>query len=373
MNSNADNDDISGTLDEYCYNVITINNTSLLNSSNNALMEDAEEYLTQCSRKGLLTKEQKERFNRFFKLRHSDTKITYTKSDDNRLLIYSYDAGLGGTMTQFDVFAEIHDGNVVTTVNLNDDKYKFPVTALHTVKKKDGSVYYLAVCIGNESSTHGLMYAKAYVIDGNKLQKVGVKDGLKDDANSDFLPLIEYDSAEWYYTCHLDVDGAFDFINSKLYVPITTNDKYAPLLTDRYKVYFFNGTNFVEQGESANPYLYSSLSNYDQLVRYRETDNRVVRVDLMKDGTLRYAEWKNSDDHLGLTSSKPVRVIINGKKVEDENGTEYRFCDDDGTEYVVCHTECVNTKSAGIMSCTEYILATKNGKQIFKEQTNVKE
>ena len=359
---------IANTLNEYCYNVITI--TPLMaNSENSALMTNDENDLLRWKEKGMLTLEQEERFDRFYDLRQNEVTITWAESDDDRLLFYSYDANMGGTMTQFNVFAEIHDhGNYVTTINLDEEEEElgFPVVDVNTVKKSDGSVYYIVVRQGSFESAHGLVYAEAYALDGKKLRRVRVEDGMDDDSGTMFEP-TGYDSAEWYYTSNLQVEGMYRYVNSNLYIPLTaeTDDPELSLITDRYKVLHFNGKKFVEQQSNcANPYLPASLADYDHLVRYCQTRERAVRVDRLKDGSLRYAEW---DTGVFPTNIEPVLVIANGKEVKTHDGTEYHFTKSDGTQYVVCHTECEPDANDGITYCTEYVIATQNGKQIFKE------
>lgn len=77
----------------------------------------------------------------------------------------------------------------------------------------------------------------------------------------------------------------YDIHTKELYVPITTEDND---ITDRYKVWRFDGNRFVYQGERANRHLNSGLSPYDRLLQYVTTKDYTVRVDMLANGELRY-------------------------------------------------------------------------------------
>ena len=286
-------------------------------------------------------------------------------SEDGAMKFYSWNTGRGGTCPDYAVMCQFRtkEGKVVTEDFCDREGEPAWVSVVHALKKDDGSTYYITTRSHRASSNDGYMWMDAFMIDNDTLKNVSVYDA-GDDLDECGLE-INYRISDWYYATNgegWDWLFEYDVKNKNLYIPQTVFvDETIPIISDRYKVYHFNGKEFVDKGESAHKGLHKSLGNYYRLASYFRTKNYLVRVDQMDEkGTLRYASWNSTLD----MSRKPDIVIQGG--IYDKEKNTYTFTND-GYEYVVGYSED-KPISEGMYEHHEFLMVKKNGKVVLKEE-----
>ena len=254
-------------------------------------------------------------------------------SEDGRMRFHSWNTGLGGTCPDYGVLCQYltEDGQPVT-VDLRDKEGEPGwVAAVHSIRKDDGSTYYITSRTHRASSNDGYAWMDGFMIDMDTLKYVGVFNG-GDDLDECILE-INYDISKWYHATDgegWDLLFEYNAQTRNLYIPIVVyTDDPLPVVSDRYWLYHFDGQEFVDKGEVAHKYLHQSLSDYVRLVKYCKTKDGLVRIDIIDDkDTLRFALWKSAPD----MSEKPDLIIMGGEY--DAGKDTYTFISN-GHEYVV--------------------------------------
>lgn len=104
--------------------------------------------------------------------------------------------------------------------------------------------------------------------------------------------------------------------NQKLYVPkvrtVVNNDGDKEIIpyNDHFDVYQFDGEHFISKGEEGAYWLHPSIQQFESLVHCGKTEEYLIRVDRMADGTYRLAAWKNKDD----MKEAPDILVEGGRK-----------------------------------------------------------
>lgn len=285
-------------------------------------------------------------------------------SEDGNMKFYSWNSGLGGTCPDYAVLCLFHtkDGNsAIEDLRIKEGEPAL-VSKVHSIKKNDGSTYYITTRSHKASSNDGYMWMDAFVIDKDTLRHVSVFDG--GDVLDEYEMEINYVISDWYYATNGEGWNwlfEYDAGTRNLYVPITVyaEDEF-PVISDRYRLYHFDGKRFIDKGEAPHKGLHISLNNYYRLARYFVTKNYIVRVDKLKDGNYRYASWKSPSN----MSEKP-RLIITGGKYDEEND-DYTFVNE-GIEYKVGYSEDESIGD-GVFEHHEFLWVQKNGKTLLKEE-----
>ena len=294
-----------------------------------------------------------------------DTYVHTCVSEDGNMKFYCWDTRLGGTMPIYEVLCQYRtsDGGS-KVVNLGEDMLEVAwVQYVHSIKKDDGSTYYIVKRSHRVSSKDGSMWMDGFAIDHDTLRNVSVYDA-SDDLDECGME-ANYLIPEWNSATNDEgKDWLFDYDTEtkSLYVPITldTDDDDIPIATDRYTLYTFDGMEFVDKGEVPHKGLHASLSSYKRLAKYFRTENHIVRVDETDDGTYRYASWKASSN----MGEKPELVIYGGSY--DEEKDCYTFFND-GFEYVAGYTE-IESLPNRFPFYYKFLLVKKNGKILLKEK-----
>lgn len=286
-------------------------------------------------------------------------------SDDGHMTFYCWDTEEGGSMPMLGwacqyigesgkkhlVDMRIEEGDIGAWVN-----------DIQTITKNDGSKFYLVKCSQRLSGMDGFLWVDGFKVKGDDLCKIPLNGG---DLEGDSIFSVEYDMIEWYDAAgSFGQDWAFHYDEAKkeLYVPQTIEYSFPPCITDRYHVYRFNGNRFVNQGVRSHWGLHASVADYERLLCYFPTNGFIVRIDQLKDGTMRYSSWKASNG----TSSAPELVIFGGKETTINYSKAYVFVND-GVEYTVGHNE--NVKAAdGYSYSHQYLLVKKGGKVLLKQE-----
>lgn len=285
-------------------------------------------------------------------------------SEDGNMKFYSWNTGMGGTCPDFAVLCQYRTKEGKPTIEDMCIKEGEPawVSNVHSIKKDDGTTYYITTRSHRASSNDGYMWMDAFTIDHDTLKNVSVLNG-GDDLDECGLE-INYVISDWYYRTNGDGwDWMFEYdVESKnLYVPIVVLiDEAIPVISDRYRLYHFDGMEFVAKGESPHKGLHASLKDYSWLAKYFRTKNYIVRIDKLENGPYRYASWNSP---AGI-SEKPDLTVIGG--TFDEEKDCYTFIND-GVEYIVGYCED-KPISGGIFEHHEYLLVRKNGKTLLKEE-----
>ncbi len=244
----------------------------------------------------------------------------------------------------------------------------FPrVDAVHSLRKNDGTKYYLVTCFEKASSSHGAHWLEAFKIVGDTIEEVRVIDGGK-KIDDDYEFEVDYSIPSWYFA----TGGAgfawiheYDNKTKNLYEPVSD----WIILKDRYVVWHFNGSRFVKLGEQPHKDLHKSLSEYNRLISYFTTKDYIVRVDSLDSHELRYASWKRPK----TMADKPDLVLTNGKRhTYSVAGDELQPCDDyrftkDDYQYIVNYCEVYRTDD-GMGVHQDYLLVKKGDKVVLKQE-----
>ena len=237
-------------------------------------------------------------------------------SEDGKMRFYSRNTGEGGTMPIYGVLCQYKTSDGESkVVNLGaDDTEVAWVSDVHSIKKNDGSTYYIMVRDHKTSSVNGYSWLDAYSIENDTLKRVNVLNGREYDETDNLV--INYNIPDWYdITCGEGWDWLYeyDMENRNLYVPdVLINDDPTGYLTDRYYLYHFNGEEFIKMGNVPHRGLHESLAEYDELVLFFRTKNHIVRLDYVN-GNFRYASWEATSS----ISEKPDIIIYNGERDDD--------------------------------------------------------
>lgn len=186
--------------------------------------------------------------------------------------------------------------------------------SFHKVEKNNGSSYYIVEKWGYRWGVDYIsVQLDAFSIDNDTIKSVSIYDG-SDDADNSCIKFYIQEN-RWFN----DEDYSlfeYDPESKELLVPEITEEQH---FTDHYWVYRFNGERFEKRGLQPHKGLHSSLLQYKELVRSARTRDDFIRIDRLKDGSLRYAAWKISGDNDDCISREPEIVLYNGEHnpVED--------------------------------------------------------
>ena len=293
------------------------------------------------------------------------TNVHTCVSEDGNLKFYCWNTCLRGMMLIYGVLCQYRTsdgGSKVLDLGV-DGQCAWRVHYIRSIKKDDGSTYYIVKTSRHATSDDGYMWMDGFAIDHDTLRNVSVYDASDDldecgmEANyfiRGWNSATDEEGEDWLFD--------YDTETKSLYVPITlcTDDDDIPIATDRYTLYTFDGMEFVDKGEVPHKGLHASLSSYKRLAKYFRTEKYIVRVDETDDGTYRYASWKASSN----MGEKPELVIYGGSY--DEEGDCYTFFND-GFEYVAGYTE-VESLPDSFPFYYKFLLVKKNGKILLKEK-----
>ena len=285
-------------------------------------------------------------------------------SEDGNMKFYSWNTGMGGTCPDFAVLCQFRNND--GEVKIEDFRVKEGepawVSKVHSIKKNDGTTYYITTRSHRTSSNDGYMWMDAFVIDKDTLKNVSVLD-CSDDLDECGLD-VNYFISDWYYRTNgegWDWLFEYDADTRNLYVPMTIYEEVStPIISDRYKMYHFDGMGFVDKGEVPHKGLHKSLGDYNRLAKFFRTKNYIIRVDKMTNGDYRYASWESPSN----MTDKPKLVVIGGKY--DEEKDNYTFVNE-GIEYNVGYSEDKPLPEGGFEH-HEFLLVHKNGKMLLKEE-----
>ena len=262
----------------------------------------------------------------FSALQHAEENpLRITDSPDGKIRFYGWDSGLGGTCIAWTTIYQIeHKGKVYTYHGLPDwdsegmlpmNIYKMP----HKSRNLYVFVYYL-----REWSSQGYYVAVGYELKGHTLKQVALF--ADQDATRHSKLDYEYNIPDYYFRVSRAI--GFDYLfyyddrSATLYYPQTRGKaEEALILSDRYIPYKWDKDCLLEgEQETGNPHLIRSLQDYkhvEQIARFNNSATILARIDVMHDGSYRYAAWLNES-----MSAEPAMLLHNG--VADENRYYFR-------------------------------------------------
>ena len=206
-------------------------------------------------------------------------------SEDGKMAFYSWNTGMGGSMPSYNVVCRFRTGNGdVRTIDMPDEEDEVAwVNSVHSLKKKDGSTYYIAARSHRISSASGYMWMDAFAIVGDTIKSVSVYDG-GDDLDDCGMSVEEYSIPDWYYKAYLMDDCRFQYdpATRELFVPQMIEHE----LIDRYRVYYFDGEGFAKRGNQPHKGLHGDLHEYKKLLKFIRTKDYQVRIDLLENGKI---------------------------------------------------------------------------------------
>ena len=135
---------------------------------------------------------------------------------------YSWNTGRGGTCPDYAVVCQFRtkEGKLVTEDFCVKEDMPAWVSAVHSIKKDDGSTYYITTRSHRASSNDGYRWMDAFIIDHDTLKNVSVYDA-GDDLDECGLE-INYSISDWYYATNgegWDWLFEYDAQNRNLYIP----------------------------------------------------------------------------------------------------------------------------------------------------------
>ena len=169
----------------------------------------------------------------------------------------------------------------------------------------------------------------ALKVTGNRIERANIfSNGYQEDSCLErSIGIINYDLAEfsnndWYeYMFYLSEE-------KNLYVPANSMCGY--MFGDLYEEYYLEGDKFeYQRSTSGASWLNEELIHFDHMLLYVETETHSIRIDLLKDNSIRYSSWRQ-----GKTMSEEPDIILydglrteNGDYVFYNNGYKYVYDD----------------------------------------------
>ena len=244
-------------------------------------------------------------------------------STDGRVRIIDWNTGMGGTCPDNARYTLLRgdDGRIHSQGKNHGEEV---VIRLYQLQDNKGRTIYLTHDYFRGSSVEGSGWVAAWCIQGDTLSPVKVF------PRGEVRVGTGYGIPDWYFKTNNGEgwDWLFEMVGRNLYVPITDS---LQSLTDRYNLYRWKGDHFDLMGVVGNRRLHITLKDYVALEQYFVTKDYRVRIDLLADGSLRYASWKRNKQ-----TDSPPDLVIKGGRYEENRG--YVF-ENDGYYYRVTTTE----------------------------------
>lgn len=289
-------------------------------------------------------------------------------SEDGRMTVESGVRPGGGTSPEYWAKYKFLNRRGDTCTVLQ--KYSPYISAVHSVRKNDGGTYYVVNCMAKASSAEAEEWVEACRVSGDTLRQVSVADGESDAEQDDFR--VSYSIPDWYFATNGEgYDWLFEYdpATRRLFVPL--QDKHDPYrLTDRYRVWQFDGGRFVDKGEQPHKDLHPSVRAYCCVISYFTTKDYIVRVDSLDDRQLRYASWrkpKTMADAPDVVITGGVRRTFPTASGQNSRDDEFSFRKG-GVEYVAGHEEVKPRADGSGAESRKYLLVKKRGRVVLKQE-----
>lgn len=259
--------------------------------------------------------------------------FTQAVSPDNKLRIISWDTQLTGyPTTWFNVIYYVSNGQIFV---LSDNEMEMDektlelrgsgdfdcrVSEIRQVKTLDGEKVYLTEGVVYDSSWV-FAYLTGLTIKDDKLYHRPEMFITSDNTIQNALE-CSYNNSDWCsikeHIINSDTEFLYSEDSNEILVPMDGERAWP---SDRYERMVFNGTKFIYTDIVADNRLHPSLHDYKNLEGLFLTENHLIRVDKMSDGSYRYASWKRTfipQDQLTM-EGEPALVVGGGVMDEDDN------------------------------------------------------
>lgn len=271
------------------------------------------------------------------------TSIEIFDTDDGNVRVYSWVYPPQGTMGSYgNIIQYKWHGKVKFGSFIHDrDEFEHSTNGLYTLE--DGK--YIRYEYFREWSSQAYALAKAYKLTKAGLQAIPIFE--TEEGLSEMIDL-EYNIPDWYFRAGKGEGYKwlffFDDSEKTLYYP--SSPEYN-VLTDRYVPYEWDGEIMHPNQEVGNPFLLSSLQDYESLEQLAWTSRHMIRIDKIDDGTYRYAAWPASADMKDM----PELIVYGG--TQDDKG-EWVFKNQD-VVYIVTESDISVIKNGKIIAQWDFV------------------
>lgn len=292
------------------------------------------------------------------------SEVRMCQSEDGRVRFYSWDTHQGGTRPDYAALCVLRggDGRWHVADSSGARGLALFVHRVHSVPA-GGRTYYIVEQSHKASSAQGYSVATAYEVVCDTLQEVRLF-ARADGACTESVG-VEYNIPDWYFATNgegWDWLFAYEASERALHVPCVGDDGR---ITDRYRVYRFDGEKFRDTGERPHPGLSDSLGTYSRLLRFVRTSDVMARVDALGDGTLRYAAW-----NLPATMADVPALVLYGGACDEEAET-YTFRNG---SYVYTVGEGVTEETdEGYTRMRRYLVVRYGERELYRQEILVGE
>lgn len=272
----------------------------------------------------------------FDALQHADENPIYIEqTPDGRIRAYNWCSYAYGSNVTWNHLIQIEDNGTVYVPDEIPD-WDMEVSTIEHIYQLPEPGYYIFVYYLREWASMGHYAAVGYQLNGHTLKRVRLFTDT-DATHRDRLEL-ECNTSDFYFRIGRAIGGDdffyYDEQNATLYYP-RTRIRYDEtlLVSDRYIPYVWDGTGMTEDEETGNPRLHPSLQDYayvDRIARFNNADSVIARIDVLPDGSYRYASWINEP-----MTAEPAMVLHHGT----EDDQRYYFRNETHT-YVITKDDC---------------------------------
>jgi len=263
-----------------------------------------------------------------------ELRITLLTSPDGKVKLYSWEDGDFGSTISFHTIYQTKCNGEFRAVFM-EDYYREP-RKLYQLESSDGPVY-LVEYFFRESGWSYDIGADAFSMDrSGMLQPTNVFECIQElhdtaagysanlSAECPPVPPSLYNEGGWEDNFFFELTGKDFYMPQFAYL---RGPKGGLFMTDYYHLYTWDGNKFRYKQLEFNPVLAKFLPEPGWLLSEFETDDSIVRVDSVANGSYRLILWKKDD----MFSSAPEMIIPQGRY--DAKKQEYRFRKGDD-EYV---------------------------------------
>ena len=262
-----------------------------------------------------------------------DAKKTQTRSfevltsADGSVRLYSFVCKDRPTPTYLGITSIKNKKKVTSYTSVNEDETNYSSIAcgandMEVLTKRNGEKIYVIQKQSSSSMINNTLTFEAYTLDGKNLKPCPI-----------FLGETGYRSA---LSQNMDMslyNGISDFLEGdELQIPETRpseNPYGAPLTTDRYLAYRFDGEKYKYEAIYYPQDLCDELCNYKYNLSTLRDGKWLIRLDVMNNMSVRYAAWKNQS-----ITEKPSLVLYNGVCYSDDSYDTYGPVKERYEEYI---------------------------------------
>lgn len=274
--------------------------------------------------------------------------VNVADSPDGKLRVFSFDLFSSGSMRlnanifQYNNEGHFYNfyGSIERSATGEDNGKKISDGSWYTdvkqVERKDKNPIYLLFASGKIMSAIACSDVTACTFKDGALQTEDCFSGNFDEPGNKHILSVAYfmnSLSDRYHPISATPEAlCYDEENRKIY--LAERDEYD--LTERYEVYTFYENEFADEfiydGKDGGYWLYPPLRKFESLELFITTKSFQIRIDNLKNGSLRYACWKRN----APLSSKPDIILYDGETFYDESAC-YRFSNN-GVFYEILNT-----------------------------------